>query len=609
MRSFQCVASDEKRADKHVVLTRHAVYFMHMKAVKTAYDYHGVLDEGVEASDSPIIITGADEKEEGDMIREEFPDAKIYFFKDQDSLTDENRSVKIGAFKAAMIRQLGIERYYEDDPDQVILLKELTDAEIVPVTDGIPAEPMKFLVFTLDGTILPVAKKLKDEGNVVVVGMIDNEKNVMTDEQAKTYKSEDPKEKEARWKRYEGILEKHPAEKLIKEMKSLKDKDEWFVLSDSNNTFRFTEMAKEMGFKKGFFPTQENREFEENRTMAKEFVKEHYPGIEIGEVHEFKDVEDGKSFIKDSDKMWVLKSQGDAGCTIVPKTDDLDQAKEQIMSALEEHAADYEQDGFILEEFICDPIELTPEVCFYDGIPVYFTLDIENKPMGSGNIGVQVGCAQNLIVRTERDDKINTIAFPEIVYEMAKAHQGMFVWDCSILMDKNGKMFFGEFCSNRPGWCSWPTEMTMCESLTLFFRKMMLGKNPITKKFGASVRVLNVGGEHGMQKDAEISMSEDRNIFVYDCYGDMKTAGLSWELASVTGSADSMYEAVDEAYCCADKITLETKYFRPKFDFLSYDYATSIPRRLDYAYQHQLIGTEEGKEVNSSLPAAIPASK
>lgn len=578
-----------------------------MKATKTAYDYHGVLDAGVEAPEDAIVITGTDEREEGNEIRAELPGAKIYFYQHPEDLTDANRNVKIGAYKAMMINHLGIEKYYEDEPEQVLLLKELTKAEIVPVTDGIPAEPMKFLVFTLDGTILPVAKKLMDEGNTVVVGMIDNEKNVMTDEQASTYKSEDPKEKEARMRRYDGILEKHSAERLIKEMKSLKDKDEWFVLSDSNNTFRFSEMAKEMGFRHGFFPTQENREFEENRTMAKEFVKEHYPDIEIGEVHEFKDTEDGKSFLSESDKMWVLKSQGDAGCTIVPKTDDLDQAKEQLMSALEEHAADYEQDGFILEEFICDPIELTPEVCFYDGVPVYYTLDIENKPMGAGNIGVQVGCAQNLIVRTDKDDRINKIAFPEIVYEMAKQHQGMFIWDCSILIDKDGKMFFGEFCSNRPGWCSWPTEMTMCESLTFFFRKMMLGKNPIDKKFGVSVRVLNVGGDHGMQKDAEISMASDRNIFVYDCYGDMKTAGASWELASVTGAADSMYDAVDEAYCCVDCITLETKYFRPKFDFLSYEYPTSIPRRLDYAYQHGLIGQEDSDE--NSPSTGLPSVK
>lgn len=295
-----------------------------------------------------------------------------------------------------------------------------------------------------------------------------------------------------------------------------------------------------------------------------------------------------------SKKIWVIKGLGDSCDTFVPHTDDYEQAKEQIISKLQADKSAYEKDGFLFEEFIPNPIELTPQVIFYDGEPIYYSLDIENKPLGSGNIGTQLGCAQNLICKTEEGDEINQIAFPDVVYEMAKKRHGMFIWDCSILLDEEGNKYFGEFCSNRPGWDAFPTELCMSESLTYYFTKLKMQEDPITKQYGAGVRILNLGKNGSTQKDGSIQQNSEKNIFIYDCYKDdgIKTVGNNFDFAVVMGSGDCIEDAVEDAYENVENITLETKYYRPEFDFMSEDYPTSIMNRYNTAIDEALIQCE-----------------
>lgn len=268
-----------------------------------AYDFHGVLDSGIDVPETPIVITGARPDKESEIRETIGNKGQIYFFDGHDELTDENKNARIGTWKAQMIKKLGVDKYYEDTKEQIEIIKAMNpNVTVVPVIEGTAVEPMKFICFTFDGSILPVAYKLKQEGNEVLVGMIDNNKNTFTDEQLKNgaYKKEDPESKKDRFKLYEGMLEKQTAESLLKKMKSFKDKDEWFILGDSNNIFRFTEEAYKMGFTNGYFPTEEDRDFEENRTKAKDFVRENYPDIEVGEVEEFTTVEDAIQFLNEN---------------------------------------------------------------------------------------------------------------------------------------------------------------------------------------------------------------------------------------------------------------------------------------------------------------------
>lgn len=441
---------------------------------------------------------------------------------------------------------------------------------------------------------LPIAKKLQDEGNEVVIARIDNFKNVLLDEELKGAKPE----KDTRFKMYDGILSIHSAESVIKEMKMMKDKDDWFIFGESNNIFKFSEMAENMGFKNGYFPNEEDRKFEIDRDMAKEFVKEFYPDISETEVKKFNLIDEAKEFISETDKIWVVKSMSDSGDTVVPDTDDVEQAKEIILSKLEDSKKEYEQSGFILEEKICNVCEVTPEIVFYNGTPIFYSIDIENKPIAEGS-STQCECAQNLIIQTDKDDRINKIAFPEKIYEMAKEHTGFFVWDASLLIDtKSGKIYFGEFCSNRIGWDSFPTEISMCQSATHFFRCLIALKNPFIYQYGVAVRLFNIGNNCELIKDEIISASSDTNIFLRDVYekNGLRSVGYTWDIATCVGHGDTIEKATECAYDAVKNISYPTKYFRSMNDFLSYRYPTSILNRLSYIRSNNFISNEEFTE-------------
>ncbi len=468
---------------------------------------------------------------------------------------------------------------------------------------------MKYLVFTFDGTIMSVAKHLKDEGADVIVGVIEDKQDILLPEEK--MKPEKPGEQKQRLQNFDGIVKKVPARKLIKAMAKIKDKEDYFVITDSNCTYRFTQLAQKMGFN-GLLPTQKDREMEVNREDAKEFVKANYPGLKIGEVHKFKTIDEGKNFLGETDKFWVLKSLGDEGDTIVSQADDPRVAKEEISIVLEEHKEKYEAHGFIFEEKIQDPIELTPQAVFYNGKLIYTSLDIENKSIGAGNEGIQIGCAQNLMIVTNPEDTINQIAFPQVVHEMAAQHKGIYIADVGILADKKGDLYFTEFCFNRFGWDAFPTEVTMSGGATNYFESIMNGKSPLQYTFGAGVRIMNVGSRGQMVDGGEMKWKDETKLYFYEMrIEDGKTVSNSWEwdFAVATGCANELKESVEDCYENIAGLIFEGKYTRPKFDFLSEEYSTSIINRYNKGIELGLFkGTpiqEEQVELDEDSKAEV----
>lgn len=570
------------------------------KSKNIGFDWDGVADQGI-FEDGAIIITGESSEMNEEIIQFLLPKkvSKIYNYP-YDDLDESSKSVKIGIWKAKTIKSLGIEKYYDDDEDVINIVNELSLNTItVKVVDGVPQEKMNFIVFTCDGSILPVAHKLEKEGNRVIVGIIENKKDILLP--TEEYKTENPEKKKIRLSIYDGLLDKFSADEVLKIAKRIKDKENWIVLTDSNSNFKYTQKALEMGFTKGIFPTQEDREMEVDRTKAKEFVKQHYPDIKVAEVQSFSKIQEGIEFLNQSEEIWVLKSQGDCGDTVCPDSDDPEIAREELTAALEEMKKDYETNGFILEQKIQDVIELTPEAIFVDGTLVMTSLDIENKGIAAGNTGVQTGCMQNLIIRTEIEDRINKIAFPEIVHEMAKERTGLFIWDLSILIDNKGDMYFGEYCSQRFGWDSFPTELTMSADnegkISNFFASLIYKKTPLRKKFGSGVRLLNIGS-NGHLVEGTVSVKEEAQSCTYfyeikEEKGELTSTISGWDFACVTGASDDVYDAIKLSYEYADMVMFEGKYIRPKFDFTSYDYNSAIMNRYQYAISHGLISSDD----------------
>ena len=372
---------------------------------------------------------------------------------------------------------------------------------------------------------------------------------------------------------------------------NIKDKANLFLFFDLNCLFRFAEPLSKKGYY-GNFPTAKDREFETDRQAAKQFCKENYPDLEVAPVHEFKTLEEAKQFLEDEEEenIYVIKGKSDNGPTICPDTNDFELAKEQILNALDKNKKDYESSGFILEKKIIDPIEITPQAIFYDGKLVCTDLDIENKPLGSGNLGPQTGCSACLVFPTQDNAQINKIAFPEAVQKLASEHKGMFIWDVGILIDPaTNIMYMSEYCSNRLGWDSIFAEFTLANGIDKFFDDICHQKNPFRDcmdMFAGNVRMFDLPEKfYDSDDESVIKLKNENNIYLYNCYkkgDDIMTSGYATDVGVCCGKGVNIEECANDIFEAVDNFGMEGIYYRPKFDFLSPRYKSSIVNRYKY---------------------------
>jgi hypothetical protein len=456
---------------------------------------------------------------------------------------------------------------------------------------------MKYVFITYSGLSLPVAYKLQQEGNDVVVGQIENIKDYVMEEEIKRA-SESDINRERRMKLFKNMVKLIPAEQAVELLRNAKNPKDYFVFFEENNLYRWADKVRDLDIE-GNFPTKEDYLFEVDREYSKNFVKQNYQRLYTPEVREFSKVADAISFLKETNDIWVLKGKHDHARTYVPTMNDITLARGQIIEMLNNFPAEYERLGFILELFIPAIIEFTPEKMYYDGIPLCTTMNFENKSFGSGNLSIQTGCAADLIFPTEMEDKINKICFPPVIDEMARQHKGLFIWDASILVNKrDGKMYFGEFCSNRPGYNSFFTELALTGSVTKFFEKVVRKEAPfVIGTVGTSVRIFNLNRDTETEQIADKITIDyrpeiEKDLWLWDVRknqrGKLVTVGSDWNLAIITGAGKSIDEAVSRMYRNVDGFAFVGAYYRSKDDYLSLDYSTSIINRLNYGLEHGL---------------------
>lgn len=454
-----------------------------------------------------------------------------------------------------------------------------------------------YVFITSDGHPFPIADRLQDEGKNVLVGLVGDPPS-----------KETPETDKKRHELYQGVIEIIDADALLEQMKSFDNKDDWFVMIDYGDLWPWSERILDMGFRKGTFPTEKGYQLEKDRTLSRKMIDEHYKDVHLCNAEEFKDIKDAQAFIEDnSDKIYVLKSEGSEAETVVPMTDDPDLAKLQIVGALESEKPDYEKGGFTLEEKIPNPIEISPVMVFWNGKPLFSLVEFENKPVGAGNIGRLSGGCQNLTIRTPLTCKLNEIAFPEIIFNMADKQPGIGIYDAGLLWDGN-RFCFTEFCSQRWGWDGIFSELAMCgdvakdEFVSRHFDMIANGESPLVMQCGAAVRLFQTQPDSkiaGVFKDGysmDWKNEASPNLFFY-C---MKNAGANGKAKFVSvgyrkdlgvsvGSSNFMEAAVDEAYFGLKSFAMTGAYYRPRFDFLSTQYRGSIMNRYRWLINSGLI--------------------
>ena len=456
----------------------------------------------------------------------------------------------------------------------------------------------KFIVISAGWNGLPIAYHLQNEGYEVVVGEVQDLADCKCDD-----KKESPEDKEQRLTQYDGMLKKVPVDKLIEALSKVQNKDDYFIFCDFNKMWKYSELLLNAGFKNGLFPLKDDFDFEKSRERAMEFVDKNYDGIKLIPFEEFKKTEEAIKFLEENEGVYVIQSDGDFVSTYVPQTDNEKVAKEQSINQLNKFKSDYDKGGVILKTKLVNPIEVTPQIVFYNGKPVFTDLDIETKNIGEGiNNGCQVGCGTNLIISTELKDKINKIAFPKAVYEMAAKRTGMFVWDISFYIMPDG-IYFGEFCPNRLGYDASMTEMEMSGGAGTYFNSIVEGNNPLKTKFGTAIRLFNLAQKDGVSVNME---GIEDHTWLYEVRkdgSDIVSTLQAYEIGVITGASDNLREAIDTVYEYREDFGFKDCYNKTKKDFLG-DYDTSIIYRFKDV-NHKFIETPDLEDEENPFGDAL----
>ena len=83
---------------------------------------------------------------------------------------------------------------------------------------------MKYIIFTCDGYGLPIAHHLLQEGNEVIVGQVINKKTTLTKVESRSNNEESALDQKRRLNLYKNMIEKVPADVLVRRMKRIKNR-------------------------------------------------------------------------------------------------------------------------------------------------------------------------------------------------------------------------------------------------------------------------------------------------------------------------------------------------------------------------------------------------
>ncbi|MCX5906377.1 MAG: hypothetical protein NTY64_04095, partial [Deltaproteobacteria bacterium] len=409
-------------------------------------------------------------------------------------------------------------------------------------------------------------------------------------------------------------------------LKSMPKKEEVFYFSDYNIFYNIDQEVMGMGFTKGHFHTVEDFLREKDRATAKAFLKQHYTVLEVAETKQFGtgQVDQAIAFMQISDKVWVVKSDGNFGETIVPDSKNSDMARNQAISELTTHKAAYAKGPLSLEEKIMDAIEFCPQLAFWDGKPIYATVEIETRMLGPADSGGQTGGNQNLIARLPLDGMMVKMFFPPVVYELAAQRRGLFLFDIGILYDPSRDKYLGiEYAGNRHGWPGINSEISMAEGqnrATNYFEAIAQGRNPLHHAIGVTLSTYALEADPVfpalLKEGLAIDIRERMNILPYQVryeQGRMVNVGYraydSGALAHVVARGDDISGTVRDLFYHLENLSFKGLYYRSQEDFLSMRYPSSIPSRAAFLVQKELADICFDMEaMTPDAPALLSAS-
>jgi hypothetical protein len=446
---------------------------------------------------------------------------------------------------------------------------------------------IKFCFLTADGHFLPLAYHLQEAGHEVYVGMIRDWKEV------KMVRNESPEDEKRRVSLYQGMF-KHrtDAASLVRWLEDGSPQD-WFVFCDFNYFWPYADRLRGRGFH-GLLPTKEDQRLEKEREFAKDFVAENYPELDVAEYQNFKTVQDAQKYLdKHADQLYCLKGNSDECPTVVPSKDDPKINRELILDSLGRFQKWYEKEGFSLEEKIPDIIEFTPEAYGYDGELVSVSVDIEHKHLGSRGGPIE-GCALSLVLWQDLESRIYEYFLKPLAKQMLRPRE-FTIWDMSVYWSPSRQtFFFGEFCSNRPGYDCVFAEIASTGGVEKWVEKIVSVQNfGQDKPFGTAMRVFNkqrIDPKKGWQ-EMVIGDMDDPNFFGWDIRKEgnkIYTIGYDSNTYVIAGSGDTVKAAINDLYKNDEHIVFDSGYSLEKRDWFDKDWPENILHRYEILKELEL---------------------
>jgi phosphoribosylamine-glycine ligase len=419
---------------------------------------------------------------------------------------------------------------------------------------------LHYIIVTYNFEGLAYATKLQAEGNDVVMMVLSSEE---------VGKELDPESEKKRIMNGDGMIKKYTTKEIFELLSSLpeEEKVEYFCDNDFNWAPEIAQEIKAMGID-GLYPEPIDREMEEERQMGQDMVKNDYRYLKLPEEGEYKSVEDAKKVIETTDKIWVIKPnldnyKGEELRCYVPVSEDIEMFKQEAIGFLDKEQKGLEKGGFIMQEKIWHPVEVIPEGWFYKGKLLWADCDIEYKKLGSGEVGPQRGCMNNLCYILNDDSKLVDLGLKDY-FPTAEKRNFTNTMDAGILFDQKTKTpYFTEFCSGRKGWASTATIFSMMPSISHFYECIKNGIRPTFEyEYGFAIVLYNLGSKVGIP----LQTNDCNNVWLMDVKNDeengLVTTGFDDTIAYVTGQGKTAEEAIQSALDNMKNVAFSDEYWR-----------------------------------------------
>ncbi len=427
----------------------------------------------------------------------------------------------------------------------------------------------RFWIWTSDHSGLPLATRLKEEGNDVTMVLLRPEERCGKWEAPKT--SEETKKNIERVKYLNkngnGLVEKIWAPEA---MKRIRNGD--YVIFDQIYGWQYgDELHKRRAKVLGGASVGFTLETERRDTLA--MLKKLGMDVPLQKYFGPKSAQKGVEFLNNSkdEMLFVFKSDNPKVQTQVAYD-----TNDELIQKLEAESKDIDGDGFLLQQKV-EGCEFAVETWYSNGKPIFANIDIEAKKKYNEMSECQTGCAFGLTWPIPVDHPLRERVNAPLDNFAAK-FIGTGLLDLSVIYDdKEEKMWALEMCGSRLSYNAFYATMALLNiPLGEFFANYLdgkytsdIGQELFEDRFAASLRVFN--DDKAPDQRIEIPKELRHNFWLWDCYkkgGELFTTGtdLGESLGIITATGENPEGAFAEIRKLFHKLHMSTKFARDDFD-------------------------------------------